>query len=154
MRTIEISTFLNAPPEVVQDHVGRSELLNYVARGMIRFKAIDPPQFPERWAEGHYKANMYWKGFLPVGWQSIGIEPQPMSGETWSLRDNGHGGLIKTWDHMIEVSPQDDGSYYVDRITIDAGLLTPFVGLFAGRFYKHRQKRWRRLVANGFDYSK
>ena len=153
MKTIEISTHLNATPAQVQEHVGRSELLRYITRGMIRFKPIDPPEFPEIWEPGRYKARMYWKGFLPVGWQSIGIEPQPMKGETWSLRDNRHGGLIKTWDHMIEVAPDGEGSLYTDRIIVEAGLLTPFVALFAGRFYRHRQKRWRRLVDNGFDYS-
>lgn len=154
MKTIEVSTFLDAPPDTVRDHVERSELLEYITRGMIRFKAVDPPQFPERWSEGHYKAEMYWKGFLPVGSQTISIEPQPMDGETWSIRDNGHGSLIRTWDHMIEISPQNGGTYYLDRISVDAGILTPFVAIFAGRFYRHRQKRWRRLVANRFDYSK
>ncbi len=154
MRTIEIATFLDAPPAIIRDHVGRSALLEYVARGVIRFEPIDPPRFPDRWTEGRYKARMFWKGIVPIGWQSIGIEEQPMKGDTWSLRDNGHGGLIKTWDHMIEVSPQNGGSLYVDRVTVDAGLLTPFVAIFAKRFYEHRQKRWRRLVSNTFDYSK
>jgi len=154
MRTIEISTVLEAPPKTIQDHVWRSALLHYVTKGVLRFKPLDPPEFPERWAPGRYKAAMLWKGFLPIGWQSIGIEPQPLKGDTWSLRDNGHGMLIKVWDHMIEVRPHARGSFYIDRISVDAGVLTPFVAIFARLFYRHRQKRWRRLVAHGFDYSR
>lgn len=154
MKTIEISTFLSAPHETVIDHVERSELLQYITRGMIRFKPIDPPEFPERWAPGKYRAKMYWKGFLPVGWQVVQIEAQPVKNGVWSIRDNGYGGLIKTWDHMIEISAKDGGTHYVDRIDVEAGILTPFVAIFAKLFYKHRQKRWRRLVANDFDYTR
>lgn len=153
MKTLTISTFLAASPEAVRDHVMRPALLHYVAKGMIRFAPVDPPAFPEKWERGQYKTKMYWKGFLPIGWQVIGIEPQPIKDGVWSMRDNGYGPMIKTWDHMIEVSPKDGGALYVDRITIDAGVLTPFVSLFAERFYKHRQKRWRKLVENQFDYS-
>ncbi len=150
---MEISTYLEATPETVREHVLRTSLLEYVARGMIRFKPVEPDTFPETWQPGRYRTMMYWKGFLPIGSQSIVIEPQPVKGNVWSLRDRGHGALIKLWDHMVEVSPEGSGSRYLDRITVDAGLLTPLIALFARRFYQHRQKRWRRLVSNEFDYS-
>lgn len=76
-----------------------------------------------------------------------------MDGDTWRMRDNGHGRSIPVCDHMIEVSPHGDGTLYTDRITVEAGVLTLFVAAFANRFYAHRQRRWRRLVASGFDYS-
>ncbi len=153
MKTIQISTYLDAPPETVRDHALRSEVLEYIAKGMLRFKPIEPDAFPEVWRPGNYRVMMYWKGILPIGWQMIVIEPQPMRGEVWSMRDNGYGALIKTWDHMIEISPDGAGTHYVDKLTIDAGLLTPVIAIFAGRFYRHRQKRWRRLVSNQFDCS-
>lgn len=153
MKTLVISTYLPADPQTLQDHIERSALLHYVARGVLRFAPVDPPEFPEKWERGQYTAMMYWKGFFPLGLQTIGIEPQPMNADTWSMRDNGHGAMVKTWDHMIEVAPKGDGSMYVDRIAIDAGVLTSIVALFAERFYRHRQKRLRRLVENHFDYS-
>lgn len=153
MSRIEISTYLDAPPKVVASHVRRSQLLEYVARGVLRFKPIDPPAFPDVWTEGEYRAGMYWKGFLPIGWQMIGIEILSDSAPVWSVRDNGHGALIKTWDHVIEISAEGEGTRYVDRLDVAAGILTPFIAIFANLFYRHRQNRWRRLVANGFDYS-
>ena len=151
-QTIEIDTHLEAPTHVVRDHVMRSELLEYVARPLLRFRPIAPAALPAVWTEGSYRASLWFLGVLPVGWQAIKIEPQPMRGDVWSIRDNGHGALIRTWDHMIEIKPEGEGTRYVDRVTIDAGWLTPAVGSFARAFYAHRQRRWRRLVANGFDY--
>lgn len=153
MRTIELSTPLSAPPEVVWDHVGRSALLHYVARGMLRFRPADPAGFPERWREGAYKTWMYWLGVVPLGWQMVRIEPAPAPAGGFAIRDNGAGPLVRRWDHVIEIAPAPGGALYTDRVTIDAGLLTPVVAWFAGRFYAHRQRRWRRLVANGFDYA-
>lgn len=60
MRTIELSTVFDAPPETVIEHVGRSELLHYVTRGMLRFAPTEPDRFPERWEDGSYRARMYW----------------------------------------------------------------------------------------------
>lgn len=62
MSGIEISTYLNAPPEPVAQHVRRSQLLEYVAKGVLAFKPIDPPALPEVWTNGEYRVGMYWKG--------------------------------------------------------------------------------------------
>ncbi len=71
MRTLEISTRLDASPEEVRDHAGRSALLQYVARGVMTFAPVDPPEFPEYWRPGRFRVRMYWKGLLPIGWQEI-----------------------------------------------------------------------------------
>lgn len=60
--------------------------------------------------------------------------------------------MIPTWDHIITIAAVGSGTLYRDRVTIRAGLLTPAVWLFALLFYHHRQRRWRQLVRNGFDY--
>lgn len=158
MKIVEVSTYLDAPPDVIREHAIRPQLLEFVSKGMIRFKPIDPPAFPETWEDGAYRVGMYWKGFVPIGWQSIGIEHQSKGADTdengvWRLRDNGHSATIRSWDHMLSIAPEGRGTRYGDRLDLDAGLLTPLVALFAKRFYEHRQKRWRLLVENDFDYS-
>lgn len=154
MKTIAVSTFLPTSPDVVWDHVTRSALLHYVAAGFVSFRPHDPQGFPERWTEGEHKTSMLLWGFLRLGWQVIGIEHLPIRGNTRMLRDNGYGAMIKTWDHVIEVSPEEAGTRYLDRVTIEAGVLAPFVAAFAQAFYRHRQSRWRRLVANDFNYAR
>jgi len=89
-------------------------------------------------------------GLFPIGEQTIGIEYPLEDGRRRILRDNGHGALIKQWDHWIFVEPDGEGTRYTDRVDVDAGLLTPFVSAFARIFYRHRQRRWRRLVQTDF----
>ncbi|MEM9170876.1 MAG: hypothetical protein AAGC56_14640 [Pseudomonadota bacterium] len=152
MKTVEVSTYLDAEPAVVFEHAKRPALLQFVSRGFLRFKPLEPTAFPEVWAPGAYRVAMHWKGFLPLGWQVIGIEIPPVDGETYRLRDNGHGPNVAVWDHMVEISPEGRGARYVDRLRLDAGAMTPATALFARRFYTHRQKRWRLLVSRNFDY--
>jgi hypothetical protein len=46
------------------------------------------------------------------------------------------------------------GTLYRDQVTIQAGMFTPFIWLFAQLFYRHRQRRWRQLARTGFNYGK
>lgn len=151
MRTVELSTYLDARPETVWAHVQTSKLLHYVTRGMIRFLPMGKP-FPEQWAEGEYRAWMFLFGFLPMGWQAIRIEMSEQPRGRYAVHDNGYGPLIKRWDHWIEIAPEAEGTRYIDRVHIDAGILTPFICAFARIFYAHRQRRWRKLVALKFSY--
>lgn len=151
MTTVELSTHLPADPAMVREQIMRPATLLHVSRPLIRFTPIDPPALPEVWKQDRYKVAMHLFGVVPIGWQMVGIEMRPAEGETWSIRDNGHGALIRTWDHIIEVAPEGEGTRYTDRVTIEAGWLTPAVVLFARIFYGHRQRRWRQLVASGFD---
>lgn len=151
MRTVELSTHLAAPPETVWEHVQTPRLLHYVARGMVRFIPRDGP-FPERWHEGEFRTWMLLFGFIPIGWQAIGIELPPQSDRRFVVRDNGYGPLIRHWDHWIEITPEHGGTRYVDRVHIAAGVLTPLIRAFARIFYAHRQRRWRKLVDSGFAY--
>jgi hypothetical protein len=48
----------------------------------------------------------------------------------------------------------DDRTHYRDVVYVEAGWLTPAIWLYASLFYRHRQRRWRRLVRNGFDYNR
>lgn len=68
------------------------------------------------------------------------------------LGDNGYSPLISKWDHLITAQEVNGGTLYRDSVTIKAGVLTPFVWLFARLFYAHRQRRWATLAANGFNY--
>lgn len=63
------------------------------------------------------------------------------------LRSREHGGLVRQWNHDIEVEPIDDGRCrYTDRIDINAGFFTPVIVAYARSFYLLRQRRWRTLA--------
>ncbi len=152
MASLELTTYLDAPPERVWAEVRTSRLLAYVAKGFIRFKPLKGDVFPETWEPGEYRAWMFLFGWLPIGWQAIRIEIPESQGPVYRLRDNGYSPLIRRWDHWITLEAEGPGTLYTDRLDLDAGLLTWPVALFARIFYAHRQRRWRRLVARDFRY--
>ena len=152
VKTVTLSTFLDAAPETVWRHVQTSRLLDYVTSPLIRFRPHDPDGFPDTWVPGDFKATMYLFGVLPIGVQVIGIRfPDSQHHGVRTLRDEGHGTAARVWDHLIHVEAENGGTRYTDAVTIDAGWRSPFVAAFARMFYGHRQKRWRRLVAEGFE---
>ena len=156
---IEQTTFLPCSPQQCFEEVKTSHLMLHVASPMVKFIPIQPSSLPERWEQKVYVVSLRLFGFLPIGKQWINISGRKRSKEMGrfyvEFRDNGRGTLISTWDHLITIQApkQGNGTIYTDRVEIKAGILTPFVCLFAWLFYRHRQKRWQRLVANRFSYN-
>lgn len=151
-KRFELSCELDAPPDVVWQHVQTTQLLDYVAAPMVRFEPVRPSVLPREWIDGVYEVRMRLWGWLPAGRHTIRITRR-LDGEVRSLRDNGGGDLAKVWNHHIQVEPAPGGkTRYTDSLEVRAGTLTPLVWLFARLFYRHRQRRWRALVKSGFDY--
>ncbi len=151
MRVV-LTTRLAALPERVWEEVQKSRLLEHVAAPVVRFRAVKPERLPTTWADEAYEVQMFLFGWLPVGSQIIRIS-RSVSGTTRLLRDDGSGQLAAVWDHSIRVEPSSSGgTEYTDIVEMRAGILTPIVWAFAQIFYRHRQRRWRALVARGFDY--
>jgi ligand-binding SRPBCC domain-containing protein len=82
---------------------------------------------------------------LPTWRHTIRIEAVDDASRT--LRTQEQGGLLKTWNHTIQVEPHAAGCRYVDRVEMQAAALTPIAGLIAKMFFRYRQRRLRRLVA-------
>jgi len=152
MARFELTTTLAAPIDAVWQALQRPATLVYVSRGWLSFRPIDPPALPERWPEtgGTYRVGLTVYGVLPFGQQTLGVEFPEIDPPRRAVRDNGHGSLIRVWDHWILLEPAGDATRYTDRLRVEAGALTLPVTLWAKGFYAHRQRRWRRLVENGF----
>ncbi|MFC7227667.1 hypothetical protein N0B31_09660 [Salinirubellus salinus] len=151
-RSLELTTILDAQPERVWAAVRTPALLEHVAAPLFTFDPVDPPAFPETWGEDEYLVAMRLFGVLPLGRQWVRTErlaARETPGEQfYQLRDDGSGTLASTWDHRITLRETADGvTAYTDEVRVEAGVLTPLVWLFANGFYRHRQRRWRRLVA-------
>ena len=150
---IDVSTYLPCTFDQAVTHVRTSKLLQFVAAPLVRFTAVNPAHFPESWFEATFWVRLHIFSLVPFGQQAIVISmPQTETG--FALRDAGHSALIKTWDHLIIIEPQADGVLYRDRVEVRAGVLTPFIWLFAQLFYRHRQRRWRVLVDQEFRYGR
>jgi hypothetical protein len=121
-------------------------LLREVCWPLIRLGPTRDAALPEQWQHGAtVLMRPYIFGWIPVGtrrmhWERI----DPMAGE---MQTREHDPLVRRWDHRIQVEPLAAGECrYTDDIEIDAGVLTLPVWLFAQWFYRHRQRRWRRVA--------
>ena len=151
------TTLLTCSPAHAWQEVQTSRLLTYVTAPLVRFTPVNAPALPTVWADDRYLVQMHLFGWLPFGRQWIVISRE--IGDTapgrqhYTLRDNGHGDVVTTWDHRIVLRETADGqTQYTDQVDIQAGLLTPLIWLYAILFYRYRQYRWRQLVARDFCY--
>lgn len=130
------------------------KLLHYVARPMVAFITVSSPALPERWKEGKYVVGLRLFGFIPLGHQTIVMSVPSRSGSHIELRDNGYSSLPSRWDHLIAIRSAEGGCVYSDLVEVKAGVLTPFVWVFAWLYYRRRQRRWLRLVNNAYKYDR
>ena len=153
MREVVLKTYLEAPADKVWEELSKPQLLTFVAHPLMKFEPLEPPEFPARWEQRDYIVSMRFYGIIPVGRQTIRISWPDADGTKRFVRDDGASALIRHWDHLITIEEVDGGTAYTDQVQIAAGLLTPFLALFARGFYAHRQRRWQQLVRAGFDYA-
>lgn len=146
---VDISTELDCPIDEAITHAMTTRLLRFVSYPLVHFTPIEPRAWPDTWTEGTYWVGMRILGFLPFGKQAIVIS-YPESAAGFLLRDNGYSSLVEVWDHTILISTTNGRTRYRDTVTIQAGLFTLPVWLFAQVFYRHRQRRWRLLAGRGF----
>ena len=149
---VDISTFLPSAPIEIERHLRSPRVLIHVAAPLVKFIPCGTKQLPEMWEESTYCVSLRLFGFIPFGKQAIAVS-YPETSKGFCLRDSGHSRLIKRWDHLITIEPSGVGTLYRDHVTIEAGVVTFFIWAFAQLFYRHRQRRWRQLVANGFSYA-
>lgn len=149
---VDITCTLPCTLEQAIAHVKTTRLLRYISSPLVTFATVSGEPFPEQWTLGTHWVRLRIFGVVPFGTQAI-VLSLPTVASGFALRDAGYSRLITTWDHVITMDAASDGVRYRDRVTIQAGVLTPLVWCFAQLFYRHRQRRWQRLVADGFIFS-
>ena len=119
---------------------------------LLEITPLEPKVFPEEFMPAAYVVSLKGLGFLPLGRQAINIShPAPEPGESlprYVLQDRGSGDLAQRWDHRVTIEPlSKTACRLTDVVDVDAGLLTPFVALFAGMLLRHRHARLAALVS-------
>ena len=115
----------------------------------MKFILSNQISFRQNGLRWKFSVKMFAFHFLPIGKQIVGIE-FPQKSDHWVLRDNGSGSIAKTWDHLIFLESEGGGTRYTDEVSIDAGLFTLPIYIYAFIFYSYRQMRWRKLVNLNF----
>ncbi len=144
MRTLSVTTVLDAPADVVWPAVQTPQAFVHVARGLVRYPAAERIDGP--WEEGmEITGWTFLFGVVPFSIHTLRVASIDHDGQV--LISDEHGGVIRTWHHQLIATPLDaTRCRYEDRIDIDAGVLTPIVYAYAWLFYRGRQRRWRALA--------
>jgi len=151
-KKLSVSSEIPMNIDSVWANVKTPALLEFVAKGMIRFKAVEG-EFPKQWEVGQtYGVKMHVFGFIPFGGthylfiDEIDDENYRIATKEW---DKG----AKVWNHNIVLRNLSIGKiYYEDSIIIYGGVMTGFITSFAKRFYKHRQKRWQIVAKENLNF--
>jgi hypothetical protein len=151
-KKLTVSSQIPMPIDRAWSNVKTPALLQFVAQGMIRFKATDE-ELPPEWQYGQtYSVKMRVFGFIPFGGKhyllinEIDDQQHQISTKEWDKR-------AKVWNHTISLRDSANGDiHYQDTIAIYGGMLTGFITSFAKKFYKHRQKRWQIVARENLSF--
>lgn len=153
-RQLTVSSEIPMDLDSAWANVKTPALLQFVAKGMIRFKAVES-EFPKQWEVGQtYSVKMRVFGFIPFGGKHyLFIEKIDDDNNTISTKEWDKG--AKVWNHDIIMKDLGNGKiYYEDSITIYGGVMTGFITSFAKRFYIHRQKKWQIVAKKELNFTK
>ena len=138
--------------DIAWNNLKTPALLQFVAKGMIKFKSA-AGDFPNQWEVGKtYGVTMRIFGFLPFGGVHY-IFIEKIDPATFSITTKEWDNSAKVWNHHVVMKDLGNGrTFYEDVITVYGGIMTGFITLFAKEFYKYRQKRWQIVAAGNITF--
>ena len=131
-----------APRGIVFEKLQKLETLQYIARPYATFKPADSAT--SVWSVGS-ESSFCFKlfGLIPYGIHTIRVVRVDSEGIS-SRERNPH---VPVWNHDISLVALDEQhTKYTDRVEIHAGWKTCFIWLWANLFYRHRQRKWIKLL--------
>lgn len=145
---IQTSTF-PVSREIIWNKLSLLATLQYVAYPYATF-------IPEKrsgdlkWKVGeisNFKFKLF--GVIPFGTHSIRVIE--LDKDTYTIYTNEINSSVPIWNHRITLKYLDKNkTIYTDEVELNAGWKTNFVYLWGVLFYKHRQRKWRRLLDDKF----
>ena len=144
MMTVRKSSVFPATEQEIYQKLQKLKTLQYIAYPFATFEPVNGDN-QLVWSAGtvsSFKFKLF--GWIPFGVHAIkvirfGLEEGILTRET-----NKH---VAVWNHEITLEKLDENTTrYTDIVEIDAGWKTVLVYLWAGCFYKHRQKKWIKML--------
>jgi hypothetical protein len=145
MRVV-VESNLPCDPQAAWKEVQTLRLLQDVCAPLAQILPEHGGQLPGVWCEGEtIRCRLKLFGFLPLGSRTLHFER--IDPQTRQIQTRESDAFVRNWDHLITLDETPDGRcVYRDEIEVRAGVLTPFVWLFAQALYRHRQRRWQRVA--------
>ena len=145
-RTVKISSVFPASVDEVWEKIQRLETLQYIAAPYATFEPLDKSVLT--WEEGvttDYSFKMF--GLFPFGKHSIKVVK--FNKTKGLIYTNEKNKSVPVWNHTILLQRiEANATCYTDEVEIDAGWKTFFVYCWSILFYKHRQRKWLKLLGS------
>jgi ligand-binding SRPBCC domain-containing protein len=133
MKTVVIENEYAVPPDVLWALVTDYAALAEVMQGLILFEGL-----PEGRTFTGQSFDVQVSLFGKLPWQPYHMDVLECDDAAMILRSSEVGAGVKHWRHTLTVTPTEVGSHLMDRIEIDAGLMTPVFAAWARYLYRAR----------------
>ena len=141
-KTIIVSSRFPATLDEIWEKLQNISTLQYITAPFASFKPLTDQPFI--WSEGNTFKFRLKVGILPIGIHTINVVA--FDKETLTIYTNESNKHVPVWNHRIILDGQDSTTVYTDEVEIYAGWKTPFIVLWSKVFYRHRQRRWLKLL--------
>lgn len=145
MQRITITSTFPAAAEAIWPLLARMDTLQYIAAPLAFFTPISPAG-EELWQENtSMQFRLRILGFIPMGIHTIYVRRFDADSHTVYTEESNR--LVPVWNHTIRLEAMGDAvTRYTDIVDIHARWRTGMVALWSRWFYRHRQRKWRRLL--------
>ncbi len=144
-KVIRVTSTFSTEAQVVWEKLQNFETLQHIARPMMTFSSAGHVN-EISWVEGvDYRFKLRMFCLIPFG-GTHAIHVERMDAALGIIQTQEKNDIVRVWNHRIELQPRGDKTLYTDIVEIDAGVLTFLVTLWSHVFYRHRQRRWRRIL--------
>ena len=144
-KTIKICSEFPASVDEIWNMLRQMETLRYIAAPYVVFKPLKNAALI--WKEGEtseFALRLF--GFFNMGVHTINVIQ--FDKETLTVFTNEGNKYIPTWNHRIMLRKTEKAGFtsYCDEVEMSAGWKTPIVAVWGKMFYRHRQRKWLKLL--------
>lgn len=141
-----ISTTMNCTDAELWEKIMKPSTWKYISDPLLRVEPVDAEGLEKEWTTNKpYTFKIYLLRVIPLGKHTIQLKRIDKSKNL--IKSEESGTMAKVWNHIISFHEIDNSSIrYTDEIEIKSGILTLPIWLFANVFYRHRQRRWKKLL--------
>ena len=143
-RTVRVSSLFPASIDEIWERLQRLETLQYIAAPYATFEPFDENSLT--WKEG-VTTDYFFKLFGLFSFGKHSIKMIELNKSKGIIYTNEMNKSVPVWNHTILLQQTEgDVTHYTDEVEINAGWKTHFVYCWSILFYKHRQKKWLKLL--------
>ncbi len=143
---VHVETDLPCSVEQAWEAIQSAALLSEVSGPLVPFEAVEPLSVQERWTASRVlRFRTYLFGGIVLGVRTI--EVNFIHPEEHVIQTQERDSVVHLWQHRMALRPAPHGqAFYSDIVDIEAGLSTLSVWISAQWLYRHRHRRWLKVM--------